>query len=69
MNLVSISFGGAGDWGFGLLQDRGVPLPVIFGAFTALAMVSVVVVLLIQPRPDASGTARAPGEGFRGGRS
>ena len=69
MNLVSISFGGAGDWGFGLLQDRGVPLPVIFGAFTAVALVSVVVVLLIQPRPDASGTARAPGEGFRGGRS
>jgi hypothetical protein len=50
MNLVSISFGGAGDWGFGLLQDRGVPLPVIFGAFTALALVSVVVVLLIRPR-------------------
>ena len=51
MNLVSISFGGAGDWGFGLLQDRGVPLPVIFGAFTAVALVSVVVVLLIRPRP------------------
>ena len=50
MNLVSISFGGAGDWGFGLLQDRGVPLPVIFGAFTALSLVSVVVVLLIRPR-------------------
>ena len=50
MNLVSISFGGAGDWGFGLLQDRGVPLPVIFGAFTAVALVSVVVVLLIRPR-------------------
>jgi MFS family permease len=50
MNLVSISFGGAGDWGFGLLQDRGVPLPLIFGAFTALALVSVVVVLLIRPR-------------------
>ena len=50
MNLVSISFGGAGDWGFGLLQDRGVPLPVIFGAFTALALVSVMVVLLIRPR-------------------
>jgi len=50
MNLVSISFGGAGDWGFGLLQDRGVPLPLIFGAFAALALVSVVVVLLIRPR-------------------
>jgi len=50
MNLVSISFGGAGDWGFGLLQDRGVPLPLIFGAFAALALVSVAVVLLIRPR-------------------
>ena len=61
MNLVSISFGGAGDWGFGLLQDRGVPLPVIFGAFAAVALVSVVVVLLIRPRPDVDGVAAAQG--------
>ena len=51
MNLVSISCGGAGDWGFGFLQDRGVPLPVIFGCFTAVALVSVIVVLLIRPDP------------------
>ena len=51
MNLVSISCGGAGDWGFGLLKDRGVPLPVIFGGFTAVALLSAVVVLLIRPDP------------------
>mgnify|MGYP003335802696 CR=1 FL=1 len=50
MNLVSISFGGAGDWGFGLLQDRGVPLPLIFGGFAGLALVSVAIMLMIRPR-------------------
>jgi MFS family permease len=59
MNLVSISFGGAGDWGFGLLQDRGVPLPLIFGAFAAVALVSVAVVLLIRPEPRLDGEAAA----------
>jgi MFS family permease len=50
MNLVSISMGGFGDWGFGFLQDRHVPLNVIFGAFSGLALVSVGIVLLIRPR-------------------
>ena len=50
MNLVSISCGGLGDWGFGFLQDNGVPLRLIFGAFAAVALVSVGVVLLIRPR-------------------
>ena len=50
MNLVSISFGGFADVGFGVLRDRNVPLNVIFGAFAAIALLSVVVVLLIKPR-------------------
>jgi MFS family permease len=52
MNLVSISCGGLADWGFGILRDRAVPLNVIFGGFAALAVVSIVLVLLIRPRPD-----------------
>jgi hypothetical protein len=50
MNFVSISCGGLADWGFGTLRDRGVPLPVIFGAFAATAVVSVAIVLSIRPR-------------------
>ncbi len=49
MNLVSISCGGFGDWGFGVLRDNHVPLNVIFGAFAAVAAVSIVIVLLIRP--------------------
>lgn len=49
MNLVSISCGGFGDWGFGALQDHGVSLRVIFGCFTAVALLSLVVVLMIRP--------------------
>jgi MFS family permease len=52
MNMVSISFGGFADWGFGLLRDRHVPLFVIFGVFAAAAIASVGLVLLIRPRPD-----------------
>lgn len=52
MNLVSISCGGFADWGFGLLQDRQVPLNLIFSFFASMALVSVVLVLLIQPRED-----------------
>ncbi len=51
MNFVSISFGGLADWGFGALRDRRMPLNVIFGVFAGLAIVSVVLVLLIRPRP------------------
>ena len=50
MNLVSISCGGFGDWGFGALRDRGVPLNVIFGAFAGVAAISIVIVLIIRPR-------------------
>ena len=49
MNLVSISCGGFGDWAFGVLRDRHVPLNLIFGAFAGIALLSVVVVLMIKP--------------------
>jgi MFS family permease len=52
MNFVSISFGGLGDWGFGVLRDRQVPLNVIFSGFAGLAIISIVLVLLIRPRPE-----------------
>ena len=52
MNLVSISCGGLADWGFGVLRDQRVPLNRIFGIFAAIALVSVVIVLLIRPRPE-----------------
>jgi MFS family permease len=54
MNLVSISCGGFGDFGFGMLKSQGVSLSVIFGCFTAVALLSVVVVLSIRPQtsPD-----------------
>jgi MFS family permease len=52
MNLVSISCGGLADWGFGSLRDHEVPLNVIFGIFASAAIVSVVLVLLIRPRPQ-----------------
>jgi MFS transporter, Spinster family, sphingosine-1-phosphate transporter len=51
MNLVSISCGGFGDWGFGVLKSQGVPLTVIFGCFTGVALLSVAIVLLIKPPP------------------
>jgi MFS transporter, Spinster family, sphingosine-1-phosphate transporter len=50
MNLVSISCGGLGDWGFGALRDQGVALNVIFGAFAGVALLSIGVVLLIRPQ-------------------
>lgn len=50
MNLVSISCGGFGDWAFGALRDRHVPLNVIFGVFAGVALLSVVLVLMIRPQ-------------------
>jgi MFS family permease len=52
MNFVSISCGGLADWGFGILQDRQVPLNVSFGLFAGLAVLSIVIVLMIRPRTD-----------------
>jgi MFS family permease len=53
MNLVSISCGGFGDWAFGALRDRHVPLNLIFGVFAGVALLSVVIVLMIRPRREA----------------
>jgi MFS transporter, Spinster family, sphingosine-1-phosphate transporter len=52
MNLVSTSGGGLADLGFGWLRDRRVPLDLIFSLFAGVALVSVVLVLLIRPRPE-----------------
>ena len=57
MNLVSISCGGFGDWVFGSLRDRHVPLNLIFGAFAGVALLSVILVLLIKPREEVSAPA------------
>jgi MFS family permease len=52
MNFVSISCGGLADWGFGVLRDRAVPLPIIFGVFASAAAISGLLVLLIRPREE-----------------
>lgn len=57
MNLVSISFGGFADYGFGVLRDRGVPLFAIFSLFASTAILSVVLVLMIRPRHTEGGPA------------
>jgi sugar phosphate permease len=51
MNLVSTSCGGLADWAFGALRDRHVPLNAIFGCFAGIALLSVVLVLMIKPKP------------------
>lgn len=60
MNLVSISCGGLADWGFGKLQDQKVPLFGIFSTFAAVALISVVLVLLIRPRDTETPTPQNP---------
>ncbi len=50
MNFASISCGGLADWMFGILRDQDVSLNLIFSTFALIAIVSVVLVLLIQPR-------------------
>ena len=54
MNLVSISCGGFGDWAFGALRDRDVPLNLIFGAFAGVALFSVFLVMMIKPDKNLS---------------
>lgn len=54
MNMVSIFCGGIGDWGFGALRDRHVPLDIIFGAFAGVALLSMFIVLLIRPQSTTS---------------
>lgn len=50
MNMVSISFGGFADWGFGALRDQNVPLNIIFGVFASTALLSIIIVLMIRPK-------------------
>jgi MFS transporter, Spinster family, sphingosine-1-phosphate transporter len=59
MNMVSISCGGFGDWAFGALRDRAVPLNLIFGVFAGVALLSVFIVLMIRPRGDERQTAES----------
>jgi MFS family permease len=56
MNLVSISCGGFGDWAFGALRDRDVPLNLIFGSFAGIAALSILIVLAIKLRPAEAQT-------------
>jgi MFS family permease len=60
MNLVSISCGGFGDWVFGALRDRHVPLNLIFGAFAGVALFSIFIVLMIRPAKEEPTSATAP---------
>jgi MFS family permease len=57
MNLVSISCGGLADWGFGALRDRHVTMFTIFGVFAAVAVLSIVIVLMIRPSHTDTGPA------------
>lgn len=59
MNFVSISCGGLADWWFGVMRDRKVPLEVIFSTFAGAAIVSVVLVLLIRPKPELAAEDRS----------
>jgi MFS family permease len=52
MNLVSISCGGLADWGFGIMRTNGWSLFSIFSVFASCAILSIVLVLLIKPRPE-----------------
>jgi MFS transporter, Spinster family, sphingosine-1-phosphate transporter len=52
MNMVSMTFGGLGDKGYGALRDRGVPIDYIFGAFAGIAMLSIFIVLMIRPKQN-----------------
>lgn len=52
MNFASISCGGIADWGFGRLRDEQVALSTIFGVAAAVALVSIVLVLLIRPKSE-----------------
>ena len=51
MNFVSMMCGGVADWGFGAMRDRDVPLNVIFGVFSLICVVSLIIVLAIRPKP------------------
>jgi MFS family permease len=50
MNLVSMTSGGIADWGYGTLTDMKVSMNVTFGLFACLCILSVALVLMIQPK-------------------
>lgn len=60
MNMVSMTFGGLGDKGYGALRDRGVAIDYIFGVFAGIALLSIFVVLLIRPCEPITQTKDAP---------
>ena len=51
MNFVSMMCGGLADWGFGKMSDMHVPLNITFGVFALICVFSLVLVMLIRPRP------------------
>lgn len=53
MNMVSISCGGFADWGFGFMMDHKIPLNIIFGTFASVCVLSIVIVLMIRPKPES----------------
>jgi MFS family permease len=53
MNFVSMMCGGVADWGFGVMSDRHVPLNMIFGVFALVCVASLLIVLMIRPKPGA----------------
>jgi MFS family permease len=55
MNMVSICCGGFADRAFGTLRDQQVPINMIFGVFAGITATSVVFMLLIRPKVDATG--------------
>jgi MFS family permease len=57
MNMISISWGGLADWGFGALRDLHVSMLTIFGIFSAAAVASVIIVLMIRPKHTEAGPA------------
>ena len=52
MNFVSMMCGGVADWGFGVMRDHQVPLNIIFGVFALVCVFSLVLVLMIRPKPE-----------------
>jgi hypothetical protein len=52
MNFVSISMGGFADWSFGHLRDKQVAHSVIFDTFAGISLFSVLLVILIRPKPQ-----------------
>lgn len=52
MNFVSISCGGLADWAVGTMLDQKAPLNAIFSVFAGICVASIVLVLLIRPRPS-----------------